>query len=249
MICTPLNAVRTDIVAKIVPHSCLLIDVHLESRFITGAIEVMEDTQPLYCVQSNTLRAEPREMGCQIRTDSCEVCPCLLNVLFAHRDSHVLLLRDAVGSGSFIQKHIVVLHAVAIQPVALQRHEDRALEIRLVQPVVVDCDFRGCSAVQTVQQFGVGQEHAFLILPTRNHIVDVTEPEGLGKLVANLEDAIGPDALDWDQILHLLRHHEFLFILSQDCFDAFNHCLCRPPFPWRRWCPSTPRSRYSPARI
>ena len=248
VVCAPLHAVRADIVSKIVTHSCLLIDVHLEGSLIAGAVKVVKDTQSLYRIECNALGTETREMGCQIRTDSGEIRSRLLNVLLAHGDGHILFLRDAVGSGGLIQEHIVVLHAVTVQSVTLHRHENGILKISLVQPVIVDRDLRSCAAIQAVQKLGVGQEHAFLILSARHHIVDVTESVGLGKLVSDLKDTVRPDALDRDQILHLLRHHELLFILRQDCFDTFNHCLCRPPFPWRRWCPSTPRSRYSPAQ-
>ena len=248
VVCAPLHAIRADIIAEVVTHSCLLIDVHLEGSLIAGAVEVVKDTQSLYCIECNALGTEPREMGRQIRTDSGEICSRFLNVFLAHGDGHILFLRDAVGSGCLIQEHIVVLHAVTVQSVTLHRHENGILKIRLVQPMVVDRDLRGCTAIQTIQKLRVGQEHAFLILSACHHIVDVAELVGLGKLVSDLKDTVRPDALDGDQILHLLRHHELLFILRQDCFDAFNHCLCRPPFPWRRWCPSTPRSRYSPAQ-
>ena len=248
VVCAPLHAIRADIITEVVTHSCLLIDVHLEGSLIAGAVEVVKDTQSLYRIECNALGTEPSEMGCQIRTDSGEICSCLLNVLLAHGDGHILFLRNAVGSGSLIQEHIVVLHAVTVQSVTLHRHKNGVLKICLVQPVVIDRDLRGCTAIQTIQKLRVGQEHAFLILSACHHIVDVAELVGLGKLVSDLKDTVRPDALDGDQILHLLRHHELLFILRQDCFDAFNHCLCRPPFPWRRWCPSTPRSRYSPVQ-
>ena len=187
-------------------------------------------------------------MGRQIRTDSGEIRSRFLNVFLTHGDGHILFLCDAVCSSCLIQEHIVVLHAVTVQSVTLHRHENGILKIRLVQPMVVDRDLRGCTAIQTIQKLRVGQEHAFLILSACHHIVDVAELVGLGKLVSYLKDTVRPNALDRDQILYLFRHHELLFILRQDCFDAFNHCLCRPPFPWRRWCPSTPRSRYSPAQ-
>ena len=248
VVCTPLHAIRANIIAEVVTHSRLFIDVHLEGSLIAGAVEVVKDTQSLYCIECNALGTEPREMGRQIRTDSGEIRSRFLNVFLAHGDGHILFLCDAVGSGCLIQEHIVVLHAVTVQSVTLHGHENGVLKIRLVQSVVVNRDLRGCAAIQTVQKLRVGQEHAFLILSACHHIVDVAELVGLGKLVSDLKDTVRPDALDGDQILHLLRHHELLFILRQDCFDAFNHCLCRPPFPWRRWCPSTPRSRYSPAQ-
>ena len=249
MIRTPLHAVRADIIAEIVPHTSLLIDVHFKGRLIAGAIEVMEDAEPLHRIKRHTLGAESRKVGCQICTDSGEVGPCLLNVLFAHGDGHILLLRNAICSGGLVQKHIVILHPVAVQTVALHRHEDRVLKICFVQSVIVDGDLCGSAAVKAVQEFRVGQEHTLLIFTACHHIVDVAEPVGLGKFVSNLENPVRPDALDRDKVLNLFWHNELLFILSEDSFDALNHCLCRPPFPWRQWCPSTPRSRCSPARI
>ena len=96
VVCTPLHAVRANIIAKVMTHSRLFIDVHLEGSLIAGAVEVVKDTQSLYCIECNALGTESREMGCEIRTDSGKICSRLLNVLLAHGDSHVLLLRDTV---------------------------------------------------------------------------------------------------------------------------------------------------------
>ena len=169
-------------------------------------------------------------MGGQIRSDSRKICPCFLNVLLGHGDGNILFLRNAVCSRRLVQKHIVILLAVLIQPVLLHGHQDGFLKIRPVQSVVIDSDLRGSSAVQTVQKLRVCQKHALFVLAVRHQIVDVRESEGFGELIPNLKNAIRPDVLDWNKILHLSRNLKLLLVLCEDRFDALNHCAWKPPF-------------------
>ena len=170
------------------------------------------------------------KMGGQIRSDSRKICPRFLNVLLGHGDGNILFLRDSVCSGRFVQEHIVILFAVFIQPVLLHGHQDGFLKIRPVQSVVIDCDLRGSSAVQAVQKLRVCQKHALFILTACHQIVDVRESEGLGELIPNLKNAIRPDVLDWNKVLHFSRNLKLFLVLCKDRFDTLNHCACRPPF-------------------
>ena len=152
MIRSTLYAVRADVVTEIMPQTRLPVHIKRECRLITGAIKVVENAQPLNGVQGHTLGTQIGEMSGQIRSDSRKICPCFLDVLLSHGDGNILFLRDAVCSGRLVQEHIVILLAVLIQPVLLHGHQDGFLKIRPVQPVIVDSDLRGSSAVQAVQK-------------------------------------------------------------------------------------------------
>ena len=248
MIRRALYAVRADVVTEIMPQTRLPVHIKRECRLITGAIKVVENAQPLNGVQGHTLGTQICEMGGQIRSDSRKICPCFLDVLLGHGDGNILFLRNAVCSRRLVQEHIVILFAVLIQPVLLHGHQDGFLKIRPVQSVVIDGDLRGSSAVQAVQKLRVCQKHALFILTACHQIVDVRESEGLRELIPNLENAIRPDVLDRNKVLHFSRNLKLFLVLCKDRFDALNHCAWKPPFRVHRSRPSTPRSRYSPAR-
>ena len=72
--------------------------------------------------------------------------------------------------------------------------------------------------------------YALFVLAARHQIVDVRESEGFGELIPNLKNAIRPDVLDWNKILHLSRNLKLLLVLCEDRFDALNHCAWKPPF-------------------
>ena len=230
MIRSTLYAVRADVVTEIMPKLRLFAHIKRECRLITGAIKVVENAQPLNGVQGHTLGTQVCEMGGQIRSDSRKICPCFLDVLLGHGDGNILFLCNAVCSGRLVQEHIVIFFAVLIQPVLLHGHQDGFLKIRPVQSVVIDGDLRGSSAVQAVQKLRVCQKHAFFVLAARHQIVDVRESEGFGELIPNLKNAIRPDVLDWNKILHLSRNLKLLLVLCEDRFDALNHCAWKPPF-------------------
>ena len=230
MIRSTLYAVRADIVTEIMPQTRLPVHIKRECRLITGAIKVVENAQPLNGVQGHTLGTQICKMGGQIRSNSHKICPCFLDVLLRHSDGNILFLCDAVCSCCLVQEHIVILLTVLIQPVLLHGHQDGFLKIRPVQSVVIDGDLRGSSAVQAVQKLRVCQKHALFVLAARHQIVDVRESEGFGELIPNLKNAIRPDVLDWNKILHLSRNLKLLLVLCEDRFDALNHCAWKPPF-------------------
>ena len=71
---------------------------------------------------------------------------------------------DAIDRAAAVQRlYELEGQPMVIQSVVFPRHENGILKISLIQPVVVDRDLRGSSAVQTVQKLGVGKKHALLI--------------------------------------------------------------------------------------
>ena len=114
-----------------------------------------------------------------------------------------------------VHEHLVILLAVHIPLIPAQGHEDGLLKVHAVEAAVVDRDLGGCSGVQTVQQLGISQKHGLLIRAAGHKIVDVREAVHLGKLVAHQKDAVRPDALDGDHILHPARDAVFFLVLLQ----------------------------------
>ena len=230
MIRSTLYAVRADVVTEIMPQTRLPVHIKRECRLITRAIKVVENAQPLNGVQGHTLRAQICEMGGQIRSNSRKIRSCFLDVFLRHSDGNILFLRDSVCSGRFVQEHIVILFAVFIQPVLLHGHQDGFLKIRSIQSVVVDGDLRGSSAVQAVQKLRVCQKHALFVLAACHQIVDVRELEGFREIIPNLKNAIRPDVLDRNKVLHFSRNLKLFLVLCKDRFDTLNHCAWKPPF-------------------
>ena len=89
-------------------------------------------------------------MGDQVSAGSGEVGPGLGHILLLHGDRDIFLLHNAIAARGFVQKHLVILLAVVVQAIALHGHEDRGLQVLLVDPVVVDGDFGSGPAVQRV---------------------------------------------------------------------------------------------------
>ena len=165
------------------PQPCLLSGVEHEAALFSGTVEVMEHLQSLLRIQLHAFGTQCGEVGDQVSAGAGKVGARLLNVLLLHGDREILLLHDAVAARGLVQQHLVVLFPVHIQTVVSHGHEDSFFKVPLIDAVVVDGDFGGGPAVQTVQQLGVGQEHAFLILAAGNEIVDVGEAVHLRVLV------------------------------------------------------------------
>ena len=142
------DAVRTNVIPKAVAFTHIVLQVKGEGIFLTGAIEVVEDTQALQCRQLCTAGAQRREVLHKICPNSCKIGTGFLNVLLGHGDGDILLLQDPVGIHGLVQQHFVVFLPVLVQPVGLQRHEDGVFKVRTLQVMVVHRDLGGGSAVQ-----------------------------------------------------------------------------------------------------
>ena len=218
-----LHRVGADIVLKVVPLAHHILRVKVKRRFFALTVEIMEHPQLFGGVQLGTLGAEGGEMGDQVSADPGKVGAGFFDVLFADRHRDIFLLNDAVGAGGLVQQHLIVFPAVHIAGVAPHGHQDRLLEIRPVQPAVVDGDFRRRSGIQTVQQLRIGKEHLLLVLTACHKVVDVGELIGLGKAAAHLKNTVLPDAADGDHILHLAGYGVPLLVLFQQVFQRFDH--------------------------
>ena len=162
-------------------------------------------------------------MGNQISPHAGKVGAGLLDVLLHHGDGDILLLGNAVGSGSLIHQHLVVLLTVLIPEIPLHGHEDRCLKVGFIHTAVIDGDFRHRTGIQGIEQLRIGEEHGFLVLAAGHQIVDVAEFIGFGELVPHKEDAVRPDTADGDHILHLPGDGITLLFLFGHSFDGLNH--------------------------
>ena len=220
---SPFHAVGADIIPEIMPQPHLLLEVQRKDGFIAGTVEVVQDTQAFHRRHRLTLCAEIRKMGTQFGADTGEIGSCLRDILLGNGDGDILFLHHAVCPRCLFQQHIVVLLPILVQSILLHGHENTGLEVTPVQPVVVQRDFCRCAAVQRVQQLRVGQEHPFLVLAAGNQIVDVRKAKRHRIFVAHQEDAVGPDPLDGNGVLHTAGDAERFPILRKDCLDAFHH--------------------------
>ena len=207
------NSVRADIIPEVMAFLHHIPRIEMEIRFLSLAVEVMENPQPFRRVQLHAFGAESRKMGRQVSTHTGKVGSCVLDVLFSHRNGDIFLLHNAVGTGGLIQQHLVILPAVHIPAVAAQGHENRLLKISPVQTAVVNGDLGGGSGVQTVQQLRVVQEHDLFVLQTGYLVVDVRKLIAFGELAPHLKNTVTPHTPDGDHILHLSGNLVFFLIL------------------------------------
>ena len=226
-----LDSVRADVVLEVVALPGHIRHVEVKTALVPGPVEVVENTKPVRGVQLHALGAEGGEAGGQIGSDASEVGAGVLNIPLVDRDGDILLLSDAVGPGRLVHEHLIVLPAVLVQSVLPHGHEDGLLKVRLALTAVADGEFSGGGAIQTVQQLRVGPKHGFFILLTGHLVIDVGEAVGLGELDAYLKNAVRPDTLNGDHILHPAGDAVWLSVLTHDGLDTSNHGACIPPFP------------------
>ena len=129
-------------------------------------------------------------------------------------NGEIPLLHDTAGGvGDFVQQHLVVLLPVYVQIVALHGEQDGLLEPLAVDVLVLDGQLGGGPGVQGIQQIRIAEEHGGFVLLAGNGIVDVREANGLGELGALLKDAVRPEALDGQGVLHGAGDFKLLLIL------------------------------------
>ena len=159
----------------------------------------------------------------QVSANAGEIRSRLIHIFSCYRNRQVLLLHDTVCARSLVQQHLVIFLAILIQSVLLHLHQNGLLKTGAILTMVINRQFGSRAAVQTVQQFRIGQEHTFLILAGGHHIVNIRKPIHLGELVAHLKNAVRPDSLDRDDVLHLTRYLVTFFVLLHDGTNTLNH--------------------------
>ena len=229
VVLVPFDAVRANIVPEVTAKAHTTLNVVMESSLIAGAVEVVEDAEPLFCMERNALGAESGEVCVEVGGDAVEISTSLLNVFLVDGNGDVLLLSNAADAVGLVQKHLVVFLAVLVQTIPAVGDKDGLLEVHLVETVVVDGDLYGGAAVQTVQKLRVGKEHPLLVLLGCYLVVNVGKAEGHIIAGAGLENAVCPDAFYRDKILHLTGDFVFLLIELLHGLYASCHGACTPP--------------------
>ena len=224
-----LNGIRADIVLEVMTLFYHIMHIEPEVYFLAAAVEVMEDAQLLGCIHFGGLGTQSRKPGGQFRSHTGEVGSCFCDVLFADGYRDILLLDNAVACGGLVHDDIVILPPEAVKIVTLQFHQYRFFKVFPVEVPVVDGDFCGSTAVQTIYQSGIGQKHLPLGGFRCHHVIDVGEFEGLGIPGPHQENAIGPDPFNGDNILHPFGDTVGFLIHSQNLLDRF-HASLSPPF-------------------
>ena len=160
-----LQAVRTDSILEGMPFPHTVPEVDAEPILLSGAVEIMEDSQPFHGIQLLTVGVQTVEVGSHIMHGPVKKRPGLLRAFAVDREGDIPLLHHAVGSvGGLVQKHGVVLRPVSVQMIVPARDEDLLFHIFPCDTLVVDGDLGSGPGIQCIEQFGVVQEHRRLVL-------------------------------------------------------------------------------------
>ena len=236
------EAVRADIIFKVMPVFCRVTDIKCECVLFTGSIEIMQSAKSFTGIHRNTFGSERSEMSHQVHLHTGKVCSGFFHIPLAHRDCHVLFLQDPIRIHRLIQNDLVILVPIRIQSVSSIPHQNRVLKIRSLHMMVIDRNLGTCSAIQAVQKFRVCKKHAFLILSGGHQVIDIRELPALSVFASDKENTIRPDSLDGYDILHLLRNFVTFFVCFQDVTDRFHHGPYKPPSHAKRSDLSSPHS-------
>ena len=205
--------------------------IKMEVSLIPGPVKIMQDTKAVCRVQLHAPGAKGSKAGSQFGSNADKISAGVLDVPFIDRHSDIFLLNDSIGPGCLVDEHFVILTTVLIQIITTHGHKNRLFKVRLTLTAVTDSQLGSGSTVQTIQQFRIGQKHRLLVLPAGNLVVDVRKAEGFGELHPHLKNAVRPDTLNRDHILHpagdIVRHP----VLPHNCFNTFNHGAYIPPSP------------------
>ena len=211
-----LHRVRAYIVLKVVSFLSGFLNIETERTFFTDTEEVVNNSQAVIGFHFIALTAESAEVCNKVCTNTGEVISCFFNGLLVYRDSYILVLHNGVSSGCVLKHNAVLFLSVHIEEVARIIHLVVTLKVKTVEPAVVDSDFRCCTAIKRVKQFGILKEHCFLVLTACNGIVYIGELKGLCELIlADKKDAVIVDSLDRNYILNALRYNKLFFILFE----------------------------------
>ena len=229
MVAVLLHIVGTDVVPEVVTTAHKVGHIKVEHIALTGAIEVVENTEPFIRANLHTAGTQRRKPGAEFGTDSGKVHSCFLDVLFDNGNGDVLFLHNAIAANGQIQQHFVVFLPVLVLLVTLHGHQHRLFKVPAVHAVVVDGDLRAGTGIKAVQNCRVVKEHQLLIVQGCNLVVNIREPVDLGILVAGTEDTVFPDAVNRDKVLYLARDAVLFLFLCKKPFDRFQHIGVIPP--------------------
>ena len=174
MVFLKLHAVRADgvLVGPALLHA--VPQVEAEVCFLAHTVEVVEDAQPLCCVQLLAAGIQLGKAAGDVIGDTVKEGAGFFDILLVGGHGDVPLLHHtAHGVCDLAREHGVILSPIAVQKVVPVWEEDGFLKILAVDPLVVDGDLGRGAGVQRIEQFGIVQEHRRLILFGGDGVVDV----------------------------------------------------------------------------
>ena len=119
-----LHRIGTDIVLEAVTFLAVFLDVKVIAAFFADTVEVVKNTQAFLNVEFRTPAAELTQMGNHIITNTAEIGAGVLDTLLADGYRDVFVLHHRICTRRFFEEHLVVLLAVLVKLVALERYLD-----------------------------------------------------------------------------------------------------------------------------
>ena len=223
------KAVGDNRVAEIMsaPHEFPHIETKL--RFLSRMKEIVQESETLLRVQFLTSRADLLELREKRSEHAGKIQTRFFDASLTRRNGDVFLLHDGIGALGFVEQHPVVFAAVGIQSVVPHIQKNPAGEIIHVHAAVVDGNLAGRAHVEGIEDFRVLRGHHRLFLVTRGGIVYVVKTEHLAVLVlADKENAVVPDTLDRNHVLHRFGGDKLLPVLRLNGLKGFQHGSSTP---------------------
>ena len=230
-----LKRIGTNIVLEIVSLFAGFFNIKTICGFLSDSVKIVNDAKSLISFKFNTFAAQSCKVCNQVSTHTSKICSCVLHTLFIYWDSDILILNGSIGTGSLIKKHFVIFFSIHIQLISGFGNKYSFFKIQTVEPSVIDSEFCCSTAIQRVKQFGIFKEHSLLILTTRNGIVNIRKLKCLWIFIsADSKNTVIIDSVNGNTILHSLWHYKLFFILLEQVWKCFNHCISLPPFRYKK---------------
>ena len=222
------NTVRTNQISEVFasPHKAVIVIV--EILLITGTEEVMQHTEPVIVSGRGDAGVQAGKGLLQVCPGAAEIGLAFLDFSFGDGERHKAFLDKIVALCRPAFHNAVGLLPVVVEPVILVREKDTALKLRRIEPVVDDGDLGGGVGRHRIERPTVGTEDALPRFLRGGYVVYIRELPAPGVFVANLPNAVGVDALDWDALLDRARHLYFHALALVGGCKGFNQSLHAP---------------------
>ena len=147
------HGVRAEPILEAVAFFHVLSQVEGKGRRLRALKEIPEQLQPGGGVQFPPHRGKLRQVIDEVRTYTGEIGAGFIDIPLGYRDGDIAVLHDAVvGAGNLGEQHFIVLPAEMVQVILPHGEQQGFLELRLVDPPVVDGDFGAGPGIQSVEE-------------------------------------------------------------------------------------------------
>ena len=147
------HGVRAEPILEAVALFHVLSQVEGKGRRLRTLEEIPEQLQPGGGVQFPSHRGQLRQVIDEVRAYTGEIGAGFIDIPLGYRDGDVAVLHHAVvGAGNLGEQHFIVLPAEMVQAILPHGEQQGFLELRLVDPPVVDGDFGAGPGIQSVEE-------------------------------------------------------------------------------------------------